>query len=65
MRDPEGRTPLHLAAMKGHRDVVDCLLKSKASAALRDEAGKTPLYYATDRGHADVADMLRRRGGGW
>ena len=49
----KGQTALHLAAFRGHTDVVDALLAADASleAALvaHDYDGWTPLHYAAER----------------
>ena len=41
-----GATPLHYAAAKGHMDIAEMLLTSKASVNAKDNAGCTPLHNA-------------------
>ncbi len=60
--DPEGRTPLHLAAMGGHAAVVELLLHNNADPHARDRAGRTAAELAEQAGHADVAALLRAAG---
>ena len=60
--DAEGRTPLHLAAARGHRAVVELLLHNNADPSARDAAGRTPLATAEAAGHATVATLLRQHG---
>ena len=57
------KTPLHLAAYAGHKDVVALLLASKADANAQDEDGRKPLRWAAGAGHKDVVALLRQHGG--
>lgn len=43
-----GDTPLHIAALRGHIDIVKDLLEKGASVDITDEAGKTPLDRAAN-----------------
>ena len=54
-----GRTPLHLAALQGHMQLVKLLENSGANVNASDEHGMTPLHKAAVQGHADtVAELL-------
>jgi ankyrin repeat protein len=57
-----GERPLHLAAEKGHNDVVKLLLEHKAEVDAKTESGETPLYLAAEKGHKDVAELLLSHG---
>ena len=56
------RTPLHLAALCGYRDIADRLLAAGASMADRDAAGNSPLQLALRYGNDGVAQVLRDHG---
>ncbi len=51
-------TSLHLAAWKGHVELVELLLHHGANIHARDDAGFTPLHNAVERGHIEVATLL-------
>lgn len=57
-----GRTLLHIAALQGHRDMVETLLDNKPDVNAKDNDGKTPLFYAGKYGHKIVADLLSKHG---
>jgi hypothetical protein len=54
----EGLTALHLAAMRGHCDVVKYLICNGACPDLPDKNGWTPLHVAADYGHERVVEVL-------
>jgi len=62
-RQGTGWTPLHWAALEGHKGMAELLLANKADVNAKDNKGYTPLYYAADKGHKDVVDLLRQHGG--
>ena len=57
-KDNYGETPLHLAALNGHRDVAELLLASKAEVNAESNNGRTPLHFAAYSGHKDVVELL-------
>ena len=57
-KDNDGATPLHLAALLGHKDVAALLLANKAEANAKDNRGWTPLHWAAAQGHKGVAELL-------
>ena len=56
--NPQGWTPLHVAADVGGSDTVRYLLASGADLTLRDCDGRTPLDLAARRGHISVVKTL-------
>lgn len=53
-----GATALHVAAMRGHEDVVSCLLQGRADANLMTGRGELALQLATRSGHLGVVRVL-------
>lgn len=61
-RDRAGRTPLHLAVLRGHVPLVRLLLQRGARAVAADRAGRTPLHEAAWHGPSRAAELLLQRG---
>jgi ankyrin repeat protein len=57
-KDTAGLTPLHRAALRGHKDVAEFLLAHKADVNAKDDFGATPLLCAALRGYTDVVELL-------
>src|SRR5438445_299376 len=62
-----GQTPLHLAAIYGHKKVAELLLAGKADVNAKDKDGKTPLQLAEQQialnNRDDVVEFLCQHGG--
>ena len=54
--DRAGVTPLHAAAAQGHASVVQMLLQTGASPAVKDTRGRTPLDVGSE--HREVVALL-------
>lgn len=54
-----GHTPLHIAAIHGHKNIMRLLVsKFKANVKLRDTAGKKPWQYLSCTASSDVFQLL-------
>ncbi|XP_020090467.1 potassium channel KOR1-like isoform X2 [Ananas comosus] len=60
--DYDGRSPLHLAASRGHEDIVSFLIREGVDINLPDKFGNTPLLEAVKEGHDRVASLLYKEG---
>ena len=71
MRDGDGRSSLFVAAMEGHKTIVEILLAKGADVNAGDVGGGTPLYGAESlqrrddycAEHKEIANLLRKHGG--
>ena len=57
--DGKGRSPLFLAASRGHSEICRLLLEAGADPSLRDEDGNDALSVAIRNGHLEVEAVLR------
>ncbi|XP_004388480.1 ankyrin repeat domain-containing protein 6 isoform X4 [Trichechus manatus latirostris] len=57
-----GRTPLHLAANKGHLSVVRILLKAGCDLNIQDDGDQTALHRATVVGNTEIISALIQEG---
>jgi ankyrin repeat protein/beta-lactamase regulating signal transducer with metallopeptidase domain len=67
--DPNGLTPLHLAAKHGHKIIVELLIAEGTDVDAKPKGrvvnwrkGTTPLHEASKHGHKDVAEVLIAHG---
>uniref|UniRef100_A0A8C9YDE6 Sosondowah ankyrin repeat domain family Cb n=1 Tax=Sander lucioperca TaxID=283035 RepID=A0A8C9YDE6_SANLU len=59
VRSSSGYTPLHVAAMHGHMEVVKLLVGAySADVDARDYSGRKPCHYLTDNVSMDIRDIV-------
>lgn len=56
--DQDGRTPLHLAALRGWERAVDELLANNIDIGYQDDGDHKALYYAIKKGHSSIFKTL-------
>ena len=62
IRTIDGKTPLHIAAMRGHLPVVEKLVFAGADVNACDHQGSSPLIEAIICNHRNVAEYLIKEG---
>jgi len=58
-RGDDGHTPLHEAALRGHKEVVVLLLSQGADPKATNPRGHTPLDFARSR-HPELLPLLEQ-----
>ena len=61
-KDEDGLTPLHRAALAGHKEIVELLITNGAEVNAKDGDGFTPLVFAVDIGHKEIVEILIAKG---
>ncbi|XP_028652850.2 ankyrin repeat and SAM domain-containing protein 1A-like isoform X4 [Erpetoichthys calabaricus] len=60
--DSTGYTPLHHAALNGHSEIVELLLRNEALTNIADNKGCYPLHLAAWKGDQQIVRLLIRQG---
>jgi len=58
IKDDNGYTPLHIAAVHNYAEIAEMLIKNGADVNSKDKNGETPLFYAIRFASPDVASVL-------
>jgi len=61
-KDKRGFTPLHLAAIKGHKGIAKLIVTKGADVNAKDKLGWTPLLWAAGSGHKEIVELLISKG---
>ena len=61
-RDGDRMTPLHLAAMEGHKEIVKLLIAKGADVNAKDDLWLTSLYHAVIEEQKEIAELLIAKG---
>ena len=56
-------TPLHMAALNGHKEIVELLIAKGADVNAKAEDGETPLDATIEFRHPQITDLIRKHGG--
>eukprot|EP01036_Dinobryon_divergens_P035493 gene35493-45998_t len=62
LANKNGTSPMHAAALQGHRDIVALLLDRDGNRNLAEKEGGISLHYAAKHGHCAVVALLLERG---
>ena len=62
MPNENGTTPMHIAAEKGHLEIMEALVDSGASVNIQDNDGNTPLHVATKQQKSKSTALLLSMG---
>ena len=63
----QGLTPLHVAAIEGHKEILKLLIAKGAEVNAKDKRGRTPLVYAKGAANKlkrtdEIPNLLRKHG---
>jgi cytohesin len=62
-KNKSGTTPLHLASLRGHKEVAELLIAKGADVNAKTKSGNTPLDKTINFNRTEIADLLRKHGG--
>ena len=60
VQNNHGDTPLHLACLYGHSDIVETLMLAGANETITNDEGKTPAQVAVRERHSELLKLLDR-----
>ncbi|XP_010069439.2 potassium channel SKOR isoform X1 [Eucalyptus grandis] len=62
LTDYNKKSPLHVAASRGHQEIVSFLIEQRVCIDIPDESGNTPLLEAIKHGHDQIVPLLVKAG---
>jgi len=62
LKDGKGETPLHLAASRGNKSIVELLIQQGADVNAQSRDGSTPIYLAAFAGQKEIVEILLQHG---
>lgn len=54
----DGLTPLHVAVIRNHSDIVQILLAAGSNINYKTHEKMTPLHFAASRGYLDLVNII-------
>ena len=60
--DAFGITSLEIAAIAGHKEIVELLISEGADVNAKDKKGRTPLHHAATHGRKEIVELLIAKG---
>lgn len=54
----DGFSAFHLAALNGHKEVIKCLIESRADKEVLNNRRQTPLLLSVAQLHASIIELL-------
>ena len=60
--EPRRKLPIHLAASRGHADIIQALIEAGSGLDDVDKFGRSPLQWATTGRHVEVVRVLLQAG---
>ncbi|CAO3697353.1 unnamed protein product [Rhizopus stolonifer] len=58
VQNEQGNTALHWAALNGHYEVVEALVKAGSDCTIKNVMNHSPIYEAQQRNHEKVAEFF-------
>lgn len=55
----DGLTPLHVAVIRNHSDIVQILLAAGSNINYKTHEKMTPLHFAASRGYLDLVNIIK------